>query len=523
MRRVSLLVILAVAEAAVRGSIGAKKGAIVHSAITQRNAGQQGSRVGMHHEGLLFTRQKMRMHHKVGHKINNAMEVIHKTAYWGTIKVGTPAQEFKVIFDTGSGNLIMPAKSCDMAGCNPHKKYSPKDSSTAQAVVNERGESSTEISFGTGDITGDYYQDKFCIAENLCTDVRFVAATQQSAQPFSVTPFDGILGLGFNDLSMGKRFNILDDLNSDGQLPGGTFSVYLTDDHNSEITFGGFRPDQVASEIVWSKVVRESYWQVGVDDITMDNIETKLCPHGCQVAVDTGTSMLAGPSDLVDKLTEKLAAKDDCSNFNKLPNLGFKIGNKVLNLAPEDYMDNANGECSFSVMSLDVPPPKGPLFIFGDPFLRRFVTIYDKKGPRVGFAVAKHGNMDAAAAAKIISDLKGSKPTPALAAKDQLPASGKIVAVNLESGMMDNDSGSADHSETKDESAPSATQHKEETKAAGDDFASAVDQWLKGSTAASDAGGPSFMQSQGFGLRSRSSADSQKLISVKLYKSDAFA
>merc|ERR1719162_2636509 len=133
---------------------------------------------------------------------------------------------------------------------------------------------------------------------------------------------------------------------------------------------------------------------------------------GCQVAVDTGTSMLAGPSDLVDKLTTKLGAKDDCSNFHELPNIGFKIGDKVLNLSPDDYMDKSSGDCSFSVMSLDVPPPKGPLFIFGDPFLRRFVTIYDRSGPRVGFAVAKHRNMDESAASKIISRVQTSSEAP---------------------------------------------------------------------------------------------------------------
>merc|ERR1719443_158963 len=140
----------------------------------------------------------------------------------------------------------------------------------------------------------------------------------------------------------------------------------------------------------------------------MNNAETGLCPGGCQVAVDTGTSMLAGPSALVEKLTAKLGAKDDCSNFDKLPAIGFKVKNKVLNLAPEDYMDNSNGECSFSVMSLDVPPPKGPLFIFGDPFLRRFVTINDKNGPRVGFAVAKHGNLDGMMANQIIANVGGA-------------------------------------------------------------------------------------------------------------------
>jgi len=107
------------------------------------------------------------------------------------------------------------------------------------------------------------------------------------------------------------------------------------------------------------------------------------------VAVDTGTSMLAGPSDLVDKLSTMVGAKDDCSNFDSLPNLGFQIGEVVLNLRPDDYMDRSASGCSISLMGLDVPPPKGPVFIFGDPFLRRFVTIYDRSKPAVGFAVAK--------------------------------------------------------------------------------------------------------------------------------------
>jgi len=539
MQGVVLLAFLAfgsvqVTEAAARGLKGAQQGAIAHAAHhAHRNAGKQGSRVGMHREELLFTRQqKKRAHKKLG--FANAMEVIHKTAYWGTVKVGTPAQEFKVIFDTGSGNLILPSKNCNMAGCNSHKKYSPKDSRTAAAVVNERGESSTEISFGTGDISGDYYQDKFCIADNLCTDVRFVATTEQSTEPFSETPFDGILGLGFKDLSMGEHFNILDDLNAKSQLPMGTFAVYLTDDSNSEITFGGYKPDQIASEIVWAKVVRESYWQVGVDDITFNNAATGLCNGGCQVAVDTGTSMLAGPSDLVEKLQDQLAAKDDCSNFDKLPSIGFKVGNKVLNLAPEDYMDNTAGDCSFSVMSLDVPPPKGPLFIFGDPFLRRFVTIYDKNGPRVGFAVAKHGKMDAAQASKIIADVKGSKnskkdASPALTSKDP-PNSVATVAVSLEAGMMTRDNGSADHGDSAEKAdSDSASDKKEltqsETKlSASDDFASAVDHWLSGSAAKaaealSDVKAASLIQSPGIGLRGRHSVEeAPQLITVRLHK-----
>jgi len=388
------------------------------------------------------------VHHHMGHRTFSAMEVIHKTAYWGTIRLGTPPHDFKVIFDTGSGNLILPAKSCNMPGCDPHKKYSSQESTSAAAVTNEKGESSTEISFGTGDVSGDYYKDQFCIADGICTEVRFVAATAQSPEPFSETPFDGILGLGFKDLSMGNHFNIIDDLTDSGQLPQGMFTVFLTDDGNSEITFGGYRPEMLASDIVWAPVTRESYWQVGVEDITFDGSKTGLCgANGCQVAVDTGTSMLAGPTNLVDGLSNRLGARDDCSNFASLPNIGFKIGSNILNLSPDDYMDKSNGDCSFSLMSLDVPPPKGPLFIFGDPFLRRFETIYDRNGPRVGFAVAKHGAMDAAQASKIISTVQSaatpqaSSPpvagmAPATSSAEQAMSPSRPVSVNLDAGMM---------------------------------------------------------------------------------------
>ena len=396
------------------------------------------AKIGRHREALLFNRQSF--HGRAGYKNVLAMEVIHKTAYWGSIQVGTPAQEFKVIFDTGSGNLILPSDKCDMAGCNPHKKYAPSSSSSSLAVLNERGEGSTEISFGTGDITGDYYEDQLCIGDSLCSKIRFVGSTRQSASPFSDTPFDGILGLGFRDLSMGDGFNIVDDMNGNGQMPDSTFAVYLTDGGDSEITFGGYRPEMLASDIVWADVTYQSYWQVGVDDITFDNSNTGLCGHkGCQVAVDTGTSMLAGPSHLVNKLSRKLDANDDCSNFDDLPKLGFKIGSKVLNLAPEDYMDKG-AQCSFSIMALDVPPPKGPLFIFGDPFLRRFVTIYDRSGPKVGFAVANH---DGADPSEIISEV--DTPDGLESSVLSHPQEGMSpVQLPLESGRMGGDEGEGD-------------------------------------------------------------------------------
>jgi len=407
------------------------------AASLRRDGEKLGMKTAIRHESLLFTRQTLGQHQSHGLRASMKNEIdmqrIHKTAYWGSVSLGSPPQHFKVIFDTGSGNLIVPSSDCNVPGCKPHTKFQRKDSTTAMAVQNEKGEGNAEISFGTGQISGDFYRDKMCIGESLCIDSSFIAADRESTSPFQDIPFDGIMGLGFADLSMGKGFNIIDDLSAGGQLPGGQITFYLTDGGDSEVTFGGYKAEYMASDIVWAPVRKPSYWQVVIDDITFDNKPKNLCADGCEVAVDTGTSMLAGPTDLVDKLSKMLGAKEDCSNFNSLPKLGFQIGDKVLNLKPDDYMDSTGSECSFSLMSLDVPPPKGPLFIFGDPFLRRFVTSFDRTGPRVGFAVAKHSD-DNTPASELISHVGQSRSDAG-----SPPAGGyfaNAVNLHLDSGLM---------------------------------------------------------------------------------------
>jgi len=338
--------------------------------------------------------------------------IVHKTEYWGKIMVGTPPVEFSVIFDTGSGNLILPSKKCTSTACNSHKKYDTQVSTTSLTIgkegldlkTNPKQKSEATIHFGTGSIHGQFYKDELCLGgDQACFKANFIGTDYESEMPFDQCSFDGIMGLGFKDLSMGDGFNMVDDVVSQHALPSNKFSVFLRDhDEGSEISFGGYKKSQAASEIFWAPVTRQSYWQIAIDDVTFNNKNTGLC-SGCQVAVDTGTSLMAGPTDVVENLGAKLDVKTDCSNFHSLPMLGFALGGKVLNLMPEDYVDRAGRMCSLALMTLDVPPPKGPLFIFGDPFLRRFLTVYDRDGPRVGFAVAQHKGMSEELAKKLIA------------------------------------------------------------------------------------------------------------------------
>jgi len=346
---------------------------------------------------VVLERRKTRA--KVAQSSLSRTKSVRKTAYFGRLTIGTPKQSFSVVFDTGSANLMVPSEECKSAACQSHERFKDASSSTAHQVNCDGShiQPGTEpdevtITFGTGHITGRCLQDVVCIG-SLCAKAAFIASTDESRQPFASCAFDGVLGLALEHMSQGPMFSVMSRLSQGQSLQKPLFSVFLsdTDKENSEITFGDMKKEHMASDVFWVDVNRASgYWEVQIEDITLDDKPQMLC-EDCRVAVDTGTSQLAGPTTVIKKLSSMLNVQSDCSNYNSLPKLGFIIGGHVLNLAPRDYVDKTDDDyCDVSLVSLDVPPPKGPLFVFGIPFLQKYYTVYDYSTTRVGFAIAKH-------------------------------------------------------------------------------------------------------------------------------------
>eukprot|EP00397_Hematodinium_sp_SG-2012_P022476 GEMP01023291.1.p1 GENE.GEMP01023291.1~~GEMP01023291.1.p1 ORF type:complete len:400 (+),score=80.97 GEMP01023291.1:176-1375(+) len=350
--------------------------------------------------------------------LNDASQVVHKTAYYGKIEIGTPPQEFSVVFDTGSGNLMLPSRWCKSHACTMHKMYDSQSSRTSKdinydgtAVHKGAPRDQITVTFGTGEISGVFVQDDITIGDVKLPELSFVAATDETEDPFSAFNFDGVLGLALEEMSQGPKFNLVSQLAGQMRLKHPVFSVFLSDsdEETSEITFGDMKQEHMSSELFWAPVSRPTgYWQVQIQDIAIDDVIQDLCKN-CQVAVDTGTSQLAGPSDVIEALSARLNVKSDCSNFDQLPRLGFVMaGGRVMNLMPDDYVDKGPDGCEVSLMPLDVPPPNGPLFILGDPFLRKYYTVYDARKQRIGFSVARHKNSPSGNASLLLSSVKSS-------------------------------------------------------------------------------------------------------------------
>lgn len=372
---------------------------------------------------------------KMGNKRNAA---VHKTAYFGTLHVGTPKQKFTVVFDTGSGNLLVPGKDCMSTACLQHDRFDESSSSTMKEVNCDgspvQGKESVDevtIKFGTGEITGRCLEDQICVG-SICSRGSFIAASDETAHPFAAFAFDGVLGLALPGMAQGSSFSLLERLNSAGALKAPLFSVFLSDSdlEGSEIVFGEVREHRMATDVFWVPVSRPTgYWQVQIEDVTLNDKKQEICAN-CQVAVDTGTSELAGPSTVINQLEESLNVASDCSNFDKLPKLGFMVKGRILNLDPKDYIDKAEGDCKVSLMRLDVPPPNGPLFVFGIPFLQKFYTVYNRDTKEVGFAVAKHANQAPEEASAMLVDVSAGKRGPQVTSPASLLAKHRLKRHN---------------------------------------------------------------------------------------------
>ena len=172
------------------------------------------------------------------------------------------------------------------------------------------------------------------------------------------------------------------------------FSFYLADQNEkaqSQIVFGEPSHEFYKGDIIWHNVSEESYWQVTMKDIIVNNQDLNVCPpQGCKLVIDTGTSIITGPEEDLILLLEKIDLIN-CQDITNLPVVQFKIDNTVYDLNPKEYMIFANiGErtlCKKAFMPLNVPEPRGPLWVLGDIFLRKYFVVFDRDSKRIGIAL----------------------------------------------------------------------------------------------------------------------------------------
>ncbi|KAJ0978735.1 hypothetical protein J5N97_014209 [Dioscorea zingiberensis] len=229
--------------------------------------------------------------------------------YYGEIGVGSPPQKFKVIFDTGSSNLWIPSSKCYFSlPCYFHAKYKSAKSSTYTA-----NGKSCKITYGSGSISGYFSQDNVLVGDLVVKDQVFIEATREAALSFLLAKFDGILGLGFQEISVGDIPPLWSNMADQNIIDKKVFSFWLnrngTDESGGELVFGGVDPKHYKGDHTYVSVSRKGYWQFDMGDISIGSYSTGYCAEGCAAIVDSGTSLLAGPTTIVAQVNHAIGAE----------------------------------------------------------------------------------------------------------------------------------------------------------------------------------------------------------------------
>jgi len=316
--------------------------------------------------------------------------------YYGPISIGTPPQNFNVVFDTGSSNLWVPSKSCSLLNiaCKLHSKYDSSKSSTYTA-----NNTAFAIQYGSGSLSGVTSQDTVTVGSVSVPNLLFAEAKKEPGVAFIAAHFDGILGFGFPEISVNGMTPFFQAALASGAIKEPKFAFYLekTGSTGGELALGGVDSTKYTGDFTYTPITIKGYWQFAVSGISVGG--TSFAAETKAIA-DTGTSLLAIPKDSLTSLLTKfpsgavkpLAAGEytvDCSKVSSMPTLSFTIGGKDFTLEGADYVLNISGECLLGITGIDVPAPRGPLWILGDVFLRKYYAVFDYGNKRLGFATAK--------------------------------------------------------------------------------------------------------------------------------------
>ncbi|NXV00499.1 PEPA protein, partial [Cettia cetti] len=306
--------------------------------------------------------------------------------YFGTISIGTPPQEFTVVFDTGSSNLWVPSVFCSSPACRNHNRFNPAESSTFLSTND-----TLFIAYGTGSMTGVLGYDTINVAGINVRNQIFGLAETEPGDFFYYTPFDGILGLAFPSIASSGATPVFDNMMMENLVDRHLFSVYLSRDSQggSFVLFGAIDPYYTTRGISWIPLSAETYWQITMESVSINGAPV-ACSSGCQAIVDTGTTLLAVPIRAFRTLMRRLGASSSgeisCEAVSNLPNLVFHIHGKVFPVPPRAYVLRSNGYCTLGLQGMDAPTEEGELWILGDVFIREYYVIFDRANNKVGLS-----------------------------------------------------------------------------------------------------------------------------------------
>ncbi|CDS06418.1 hypothetical protein LRAMOSA08946 [Lichtheimia ramosa] len=342
-------------------------------------------------------------------------------SYVITLGIGTPEQEFKVIFDTGSPLIWIPSSDCNDECPGATTQFEMEESSSCHPDKSN----SLSVEYMAGKIKGSVVRDTVSFQDKKITNQPIGVATHVVDNMLS----DGINGLvgfapnrGTPDFNKKKQtlMTPMDSLVAQKAIAQNIFSVQFKPIKEPEdigtvggkLTLGGLPPkDTYQGDIQWLPQVQDGdygdYWSIPMSHMTVGEDNEEIHDNDKEKMtgiVDTGTTLIVLKPEMAKELYSHIPdAKYNeslgiwtfpCKSVESLPTLSFVFdaSQQPLTLSPEEYTvpswqsrywGASENLCPSYIIGDSVDDVD---FILGQKFLEHYVSIYDAENNRVGFA-----------------------------------------------------------------------------------------------------------------------------------------
>lgn len=185
--------------------------------------------------------------------------------------------------------------------------------------------------------------------------------TDQPSPTFDDADFDGILGLGYSSIAEGSCIPPQYGMLANKCIKQQVFCFVLHKESSGlggSIYWGGCDNSTYTGIMVRIPISRKGYFQVTMAQITpiagpgqsQANMP-RFCPNGCQAIIDTGTSLICGPTKEVLSILKFLgctaAPSGDyvipCSKVASMQNMAFRMSKFDFVLTPDEMVIKVSG------------------------------------------------------------------------------------------------------------------------------------------------------------------------------------
>ncbi|KAI0338296.1 acid protease [Trametopsis cervina] len=333
------------------------------------------------------------------------------SSYIGSVSVGTPPQTFNVVLDTGSSDFWVASSNC--ATCRVKSTF---DASASSSLQQPPSTGEIDIQYGSGAVSGSLVQDSVNMGGFIVNPQQMLLVEQASANILDEET-SGIMGLAFQALASTRAVPFWEALTSANQFASPEFSFFLTrfiDDESAQaeepggvFTLGGVNNTLFTGDIEFLNLAsngvisQNTFWLLPMTTVTVNGKNIALTSAESAAAIDTGTTLVGGPTDAVQAIWEAVPGSQpvrSMQGFFSFPcttsvSVSFSFGGKTWAISTDDMNLGTlqTGTCLGGIFDLGLGSQIGsgggnPSWVVGDTFLKNVYTVFRSSPPSVGFA-----------------------------------------------------------------------------------------------------------------------------------------